>query len=262
MTLLAIIERSIDYYFSCLPRQKPAGLRVSEVCLIAHRGAHDKVKRIRENTDAAFARALDLGCWGIEFDVHPTRDNVLMVNHDPTLKRLWNKDIAIRELTFQALRQRVPEIPSLAEVVERYSKKMHLFIELKQSLGRAAKDALKNNLQELVPCEDYHLISLNESFFTSLSSFQPEAMLLVAAHNNVRQFCEKSLQKQYGGVLGHYLLLNDSNIRKLQQANQLVGVGQVNSKYGLYRELQRGIQLIFSNNIALLKQCLNELSDV
>lgn len=257
MKLVDLLEKAIESFFAYIPRKKPEGLIASKACLIAHRGAHDMKQQIIENTDAAFARALALGCWGIEFDVHATADGVLVVNHDPTLTRLWGKNMAIKDLSFKTLRQLMPELPSLSEVVERYGKQIHLFIELKAPFN--AEAALNDALQTLRPCDDYHLLSLRESVFASLSSFPSEVMLLVAVHNNVKRFCKQSLQKHYGGVLGHYLLVNHNKTKALQLAKKAVGVGMVNSKFGLYRELNRGMYWIFSNNVGLLSQCLQEL---
>ena len=257
MAILNLIEKSVDCCFAFLPRKKPDKNILSEVCLIAHRGAHDKKLQLIENTDAAFQRALALGCWGIELDVHATADGVLVVNHDPTLTRLWGKALAIRELTFTALRKLVPTLPSLAEVVYRYGKQVHLFIELKAPFTQEA--ALFTTLASLTPSVDYHLLSLNESIFASCSKLPREVMLLVAAHNNVSQFCQLSLKRCYAGVLGHYLLLNNNKIKQLRSANQRVGVGLVDSKFGLYRELNRGLHWVFSDNVSLLRSCLQEL---
>lgn len=259
MTLLHLIEKSFDCCFTHLPRKKPEKSCVTHVCLIAHRGAYDKKQKIIENTDEAFARALKLGCWGIEFDVHATADGVLVVNHDPTLKRLWQKEGVIRELTFSELRQLVPALPTLAEVIERYGKRMHLFIELKAPF--TAETELNEVLQSLEPGIDYHLLSLTETVFASFTLFPRHVMLLVAAHNNVSQFCEYSLQKNYGGVVGHYFLLNDHKVKQLKLANQRVGVGIVDSKFGFYRELTRGIPWVFSNNVGLLVNCLHALRE-
>jgi len=49
--------------------------------VIAHRGAW-KHSGHPENSIAALQAAIDLGCYGSEFDVHMTRDNILVVNHD------------------------------------------------------------------------------------------------------------------------------------------------------------------------------------
>ncbi len=50
--------------------------------IIAHRGAS---RAERENTLAAFRRAVELGAHAVELDVRRTRDGVLVVHHNPTL---------------------------------------------------------------------------------------------------------------------------------------------------------------------------------
>lgn len=49
--------------------------------VIAHRGAW-KVEELPQNSIASLERAVELGCAGSEFDVHLTKDDVLVVNHD------------------------------------------------------------------------------------------------------------------------------------------------------------------------------------
>lgn len=260
MKILDLLQQGVDWYYASLPRKKPNHLHVEKARLIAHRGAHDRNNCVVENTKEAFTRALELGCWGIEFDVRETADHVLVVNHDATLKRLWGKNTAINTLTFRKLRQMVPQIPSLEEVIKNYGKRIHLFIELKTPVS--AEPQLKEIVQSLTPCEDFHLLSLDEEIFASLSQFPKQAMLLVAEHNNVKKFCELSLQKQYGGVLGHYLLMSQNRLKQLQvDKKQAIGVGMVDSKFSLYRELNRGIPWLFSNNAALLSDCLQKLKN-
>ncbi|CEK12194.1 glycerophosphodiester phosphodiesterase [Legionella hackeliae] len=260
MKMLDFLQKCIDYYFAFIPRKQPVQSTFENARLIAHRGAHDRNKHIVENTDAAFTQALLYKCWGIEFDIHETADHRLVVNHDPTLKRLWGQDVAIAELTFQELRRQVPQIPSLEEVVKRYGKRMHLFIELKAPF--AAEAQLAKVLQPLTPCENYHLLSLDEAIFASLSQFPKQSLLLVAEHNNVKQFCELSLKNEYGGVLGHYLLMTKNILKQLQEGeNQAVGVGMVDSKFSLYRELNRGVPWLFSNDVAKLSRCLKALKE-
>ena len=48
---------------------------------IAHRGAW-KVDSLPQNSLASLHRAIELGCAGTEFDVHLTKDGMLVVNHD------------------------------------------------------------------------------------------------------------------------------------------------------------------------------------
>lgn len=257
--LLKLIEKLIDGYFAVIPRFKPESENINSALVIAHRGAHNNARGIIENTLDAFQIAKETGCWGIELDVHLTKDKVLVVNHDPTLNRLWNKDIAIGELTFSELRTLELRIPTLYEVVSQYGNSMHLFIELKTAVED--EKILVQALQNLTPCKDYHLLTLQESTFKALSCFPKQSLLLVAVHNNVKKFCELSVREGYGGVLGNYLLLTNKVLKFLQDANQHFGVGFVDSKNSLYRELNRGIKWLFTNQAMKINQYLHDLKN-
>lgn len=257
--LMDSIEKTVNGFFASIPRKKPKATHVDQARLIAHRGAHNKKLKIIENTREAFQLAQDLGFWGIEFDVHATADGVLVVNHDPTLNRLWGHDIAIAQLSFGDLRALEPKIPSLTEVITEYGQKMHLFIELKTPF--TAEKALQLSLQGLSPMTDYHLLSLDSHTFKTLSLFPKPALLLVPIHNNVNEFCEISIKENYGGVLGNYLLLTDKLINKMKKAHQHYGVGFVDSKYSLYRELHRGIHWVFTNQAVKLRHYLDHLQN-
>lgn len=49
--------------------------------VVAHRGAW-KTNNLPENSIASLNKAVEEGCHGAEFDVHLTKDDVLVVNHD------------------------------------------------------------------------------------------------------------------------------------------------------------------------------------
>lgn len=255
--LLTLAEKVINGYFAAVPRVKPHSLYIDSARIIAHRGAHNNAQGIIENTHEAFRIARDVGCWGIEFDVHATADEVLVVNHDLTLNRLWGHDVAIPNLSFNELRALEPGIPTLAEIVAEYGRDMHLFIELKSPFND--EDSLVKSLNGLVPIKDYHLLALDAPILGSLVEFPKQSLLLVAVHNNVNEFCDLSIKENYGGVLGNYLLLTDKKRLKLKEANQISGVGFVNSKNSLYRELNRGISWIFTNQAVDVSQYIHHL---
>ncbi|CAM2737988.1 glycerophosphodiester phosphodiesterase [Legionella worsleiensis] len=255
--LLALAEQIIDSFFAVIPRHKPELINRNHAKIIAHRGAHANSQGIIENTMAAFDLAQNAGCWGIELDVQTTADGVLVVNHDATLQRLWGHDKAIKDLTFSDLRSLVPDIPALTEVISKYRNQMHLFIELKSALKD--ESALMTCLQGLSPVKDFHLLSLDACIFDALTLFPKKSLLLVAGHNNTNAFCELSIKNTFGGVLGSYLLLTEQQINKLKNAEQAFGVGFVNSKNSLYRELNRGIDWIFTNNAVKVSHYLRHL---
>ena len=95
-----------------------------------------------ENTLAAFDHGLALGAAGLEFDVHFSRDGVVVVHHDQTLERTTNGQGAVAALTadqlsrldagahFPGFAGAVGGVPTLRDVLRRYPKAA-IIIELK-----------------------------------------------------------------------------------------------------------------------------------
>ena len=75
--------------------------------IIAHRGAS---RAQRENTLAAFERAVELGADGIELDVRRTLDGVAVVHHDPDLIDEHGKQMVICEVAAADLPLHVPTL--------------------------------------------------------------------------------------------------------------------------------------------------------
>jgi glycerophosphoryl diester phosphodiesterase len=95
-----------------------------------------------ENTLAAFDHGLALGAEGLEFDVHLSRDGVVVVHHDLTLERTTNGHGPVAGLTadelgrldagvhFPGFAGAVGGVPALRDVLRRYPKAA-IIIELK-----------------------------------------------------------------------------------------------------------------------------------
>lgn len=66
------------------------------VTAVAHRG---DPYRVRENTIDSLRSALGRGADAVEFDVRLTRDDVPVLLHDATLKRLWEHDRPLLSLS-------------------------------------------------------------------------------------------------------------------------------------------------------------------
>jgi glycerophosphoryl diester phosphodiesterase len=129
-------------------------------CVYAHRGG----AALRpENTLAAFDHGLALGADGLEFDVHLSRDGVVVVHHDGTLDRTTNGRGRVSDHTADQLARvdagywfrpldsargpAAPEfpfrglgigVPTLRAVLRRYAD-ARLIIELKVSDGELAR---------------------------------------------------------------------------------------------------------------------------
>ena len=58
-----------------------------------------------ENTMLAFEKALEAGCEGMEFDVHLTADQELVIIHDESIVRTSGKEGLVKDMTLAQLRQ-------------------------------------------------------------------------------------------------------------------------------------------------------------
>ena len=70
--------------------------------VLAHRGMG---KGRYENTLKSFREGLSYGAHGVELDVRLTKDGVVILNHDPDLKRTMGLDVKISEKTFAELEE-------------------------------------------------------------------------------------------------------------------------------------------------------------
>ena len=99
----------------------------------AHRGLWDA--DAPENSLAAFEKAVNAG-YGIEFDIHKTRDGHVVVFHDDTLTRMCGVDGKVEDKTLgelRALRLLGTEqgIPTLQELLALVDGRVPLLVELK-----------------------------------------------------------------------------------------------------------------------------------
>ena len=101
----------------------------------AHRGLHDIKKGIPENSIPAFQAAIEAG-YGIELDVHLTKDGKLVVFHDDDFRRICGEKGKVEETDYARMRtyrlSRTGEkIPLLSEVLRLVDGKVPLLIEVK-----------------------------------------------------------------------------------------------------------------------------------
>lgn len=114
--------------------------RVPPVQISAHRGAS---RYAPENTLAAFEKAKELGADWIELDVQQTKDRVLIISHDTSLKRVTGKNVKIADTNYEDIKNldagsffdpsySGEKIPTISQVLD-FAKKadIKLIIEIK-----------------------------------------------------------------------------------------------------------------------------------
>lgn len=250
----------IDFFFKMWPQPFPDHQRLEACKIVSHRGEHDNAT-IFENTLEALDLAHNLGIWGVEFDVRWTKDLHPVVVHDPDLKRVFGLDLKINEVTRAELKSCCPAVPSLSQVVENFGKKLHFMIEVK---AEAYPDPVRQNdifrdfLSSLEPRADYHVMSLSPGML-DLITFVPASTLIPIAMLNVAQLSNLALEKDYCGVAGHYLLLDNKKLARHRRKGQQVGTGYPGSKNCLFREVNRRVEWIFSNDAGELQRIIERV---
>lgn len=258
--LEGLLQLAVDAVFAVIPQPRPQKSALLNCKIVSHRGEHDN-KSVKENTLAAFDRVLEQGIWGIEFDIHWTRDLQPVVIHDFDCWRVFGSTTEISQVTLDELQKSNAEIPSLEQVIQRYGKKIHLMAEIKQEMfpdPQLQRERLKLLFSSLEPGVDYHILALDPVLF-ELVSFLPGPALLTVAEFNIDEISEITLAKNYAGLSGHYLLISNSRIRKHDDRNQKTGTGFARSRFCLYRELNRGVDWIFTNHALKLHRIQQEL---
>lgn len=227
-----------------------------EVRLVAHRGAHGigPHGKLIENTLSAFDLCLEHQLWGIELDIHQTLDGELVVHHDPHCGRLFARpDIIIAGIDFQQLRSEIPQIPLLSEVVDRYAGNMHLMIEIKASWRDHPElpNRVEQQLKNLAPAEDFHLLSLVPDYLEGFRCF-PAVALMDVAEFNTAEIIRENRELGHGAIAGSFALLTSAKINQLHRENRKIGTGMVENLGVLNREVNRGVEWIFSNSAVKL----------
>lgn len=101
----------------------------------AHRGLHDNAGDAPENSMAAFRKAVEAG-YGMELDVHVTKDGIPVIFHDSKLERMCGAEGTVTDYTYEELqkftlgnsKERIPKLEDLLLMVQG---RVPLIVEIK-----------------------------------------------------------------------------------------------------------------------------------
>ncbi len=166
--------------------------------LIAHRGLHSKDFSIPENSISAFNKAIEHG-YSIEFDINILKDGHIVVFHDHNLKRCFQIDKNLDELTYEDIKNLAfpsgDHIPLLTEVLHLYEGKTNLLIELKPH----------GNVDKLTP-----------AFMEIMKDYKGEYAVF-SFHPKVVYYLKKHHPDVIRGQISEYFK-NDQNMPKIMKS--------------------------------------------
>jgi glycerophosphoryl diester phosphodiesterase len=257
--IMDTLQWAFDRAYGLVPRQLSP--QAVEPLLVGHRGVYEHPE-VRENTLTAFDLAVHRG-GGIEFDLHLTRDHVLVVHHDPTLARVHGVDSRIDQLTLAQLQEVAPAVPTLDEVLDRYGHCCpHYFLEPKVSHPddmRRLAGLLGENLQRrrLTGCST--LLSSDSAMLDMAREVVPWLAKVMVFFVDYRSALRYIRQHGDTGLAGWYFTYPGGERSALEQRGLHIGVGQIDYP-NTHRHLSnRGYRYQFTNRIDRLVQPLQPL---
>ena len=144
---------------------------------IIHRGIVNK--NCKENCLKSF-RASFKRKYGIETDIHATKDNKFICFHDFTLRRIFKINKSIKNINYvdlKKIKSQKFKIPLLREVLELSKNKFPIFIEIKPLLNKRLLSGLIDETKAFKKCifisfkhkNIYNLLKLNSKAKVGIS---------------------------------------------------------------------------------------------
>lgn len=216
---------------------------------IAHRGIHSI---FLENTLLAFEEAMNQN-YAIELDVRLTKDQQVVVFHDSNLKRIFQIDQEVRDLTLDELKK-YQSIPTLIEVLELVKGKVPLLIEIKYD-NRVG--VLEKKISELLDyySGEYAIMSFNPLSVLWFRLNRPHYVRGYLVHSLLpdnfllRFFLNPNLLKYMiqPDFLGINLVgLEDAKLQKLRKKYPIIGY-TIKNKQQLEKYLKAADNFIYDD---------------
>lgn len=224
--------------------------------MVAHRGASGIE---RENTLPAFVAAGNRTYFGIETDVHRTKDGKFLLHHDRNIKRVSGVDADIGETDFDTLRAipildkdgvstridlRLPTLEEYIRVCHRYGKTAVL--ELKSDFSREELCEIVAIIDGIGHLDDTVFIAFGLENLIRLREGHPDAK----AQYLVERFDEgliETLLKHRLDLDIYFSAMTEERVKLCHENGILVNVWTVDDPVKAEELIEMGVDMITSN---------------
>ena len=210
---------------------------------IIHRGIVNK--KFKENLLSSFKKSFSLG-FGIETDIHITKDGEFVCFHDFTLNRIFKKKMSIKNLNYSYLKKlsvnQNKSIPLLKDVLEISKNKYPLLIELKPKLS-------KKNLQKLIKETSKYskctFISFNHKNIFNLQKIKSNIKVGLSFSNisSIKEIINASKNKKVNCYILDKIFLNNKKVQNLKIEKYFYTI----KKKSDFKKYNKKNNLIFEN---------------
>ena len=207
---------------------------------LIHRGIVNKIHK--ENLLKSFQQSFKKG-YGIETDIHATKDEKFICFHDFTLKRIFKNKSSVKNLNYSDI-QKISKrkIPLLNDLLKASKNKYFLFIEIKPVFSKKLLKKLVRETSKYSKCvfisfkhkNIYDLLKINKKTKVGLSFHPP---------SSAKSIIKKSLNKDINCLVLDKSYLENKSIHKIKKDKYFYTI-KTKSEFKKYK---RKNNLIFEN---------------
>ena len=183
---------------------------------LIHRGIVNK--KYKENTLNSFKASFKRG-YGIETDIHLTKDHKFICFHDFTLKRIFKKKLSVKNTKYSQIKKisikyKKP-VPLLKDLLTASKNKYPLFIEIKPAFSKKILKKLLNETSKFSKCvfisfkhkNIYNLLKIKSTTKVGLS---------FSSDTSIKKIIKKSNNKKINFLILDKFFLKSKKIKHLK----------------------------------------------
>ena len=160
---------------------------------LIHRGIVKK--QYKENLLISFKQSFKKG-YGIETDIHATKDHEFICFHDFTLNRIFKKKVSVKNIKYSQIKkisvQNKRPIPLLKDLLKASKNKYYLFIEIKPTFSKKLLQKLLKETSKFSKCvfisfkheNIYNLLKIKSNIKVGLSFSPPTSVKTIIKKSN------------------------------------------------------------------------------
>ena len=173
---------------------------------LIHRGIVNK--DFKENLLSSFQQSFKKG-YGIETDIHASKDGQFICFHDFTLKRIFKKNLSVKNLNYSKINEISTKlgkpIPLLKDLLKSSEDKHTLFIEIKPLFSKLLLKKLIKETSKFTKCmfisfkheNIFKLLSIKKNTKVGLSFCPPASIKKIIENSNNPKINYLILDKSY-----------------------------------------------------------------
>ena len=210
---------------------------------LIHRGIVKK--QYKENLLKSFNQSFKKG-YGIETDIHATKDHEFICFHDFTLNRIFKKKVSVKNIKYSQIKKisvkNKRPIPLLKDLLKASKNKYYLFIEIKPTFSKKLLQKLLKETSQFSKCvfisfkhkNIYNLLKIKSNIKVGLSFSPP---------TNIKTITKKSNNKKIDCLILDKFFLKSKIIQNLKIKKYYYTI----KKKSEFNKYSKNNNLIFEN---------------